>query len=90
MGVQQIQECREIFPNRRMPHTFLWADRRLRDLATFRGIRWDVGRQRSIRHARMEEQILEVAGRQLSIDTRRLAASAGSSHTPVHRILREQ
>jgi hypothetical protein len=37
---------------------FLSVDLRLREMGTFRGMRWDIGRGHSVRDVRMEEQIL--------------------------------
>jgi hypothetical protein len=48
-------------------------------MVKFHRLRWDVGRPRSVRNVRIEEQILEVVERYPVISTTRLAARTSTS-----------
>lgn len=91
-GRQSVRVYRERFPGRRVPNhqTFAAVERRLRETGRFAPVRVNVGRQRFVRVAEVEEEILERVDDNPEISTRKLSREMGISKDVINRVTREQ
>ncbi|KAJ8939148.1 hypothetical protein NQ318_010903 [Aromia moschata] len=82
----------ERFPNRRLPNhtTFTAVVRRLRETGRFAARTADYGRNRFVRTADVEEEILARVEADPELSTRRIGAEMEISKDVVHRTLKEQ
>ncbi|KAJ8943144.1 hypothetical protein NQ318_022885 [Aromia moschata] len=82
----------ERFPNRRLPNhtTFTAVVRRLREIGRFAARTADYGRDRFVRTADVEEEILARVEADPELSTRRIGAEMEISKDVVHRTLKEQ
>ncbi|KAJ8942435.1 hypothetical protein NQ318_006238 [Aromia moschata] len=82
----------ERFPNRRLPNhtTFTAVVRRLRETGRFAARTADYGRNRFVRTADVEEEILARGEADPELSTRRIGAEMEMSKDVVHRTLKEQ
>ncbi|KAJ8944120.1 hypothetical protein NQ318_013302 [Aromia moschata] len=82
----------ERFPNRRLPNhtTFTAVVRRLRETGRFAARTSDYGRNRFVRTADVEEEILARVEADPELSTRRIGAEMEVSKDVVHRTLKEQ
>lgn len=93
---QNSYEARRIysnkFPNRRLPNrkTFFRTVQRLRESGSFKGQYQNGGRNRHVRTANVEEEVLTVAEQNPRISSRRLGLMTGISHQSVLNIFHEQ
>ncbi|KAJ8949891.1 hypothetical protein NQ318_010525 [Aromia moschata] len=82
----------EWFPNHRLPNhtTFTAVVRRLRETGRFAARTADYGRNRFVRTADVEEEILARVEADPELSTRRIGAKMEISKDVVHRTLKEQ
>lgn len=87
-----VREYRDKYPNRRIPNrkTFEAVERRLRETGMLKPIRMDAGRQRFVRYANIEEEILNAVQLSPTTSTRRLSHRLNVSQSSIWRTLREQ